>query len=359
MESKGVDALLIFGDAGDPGDLVYLSNFSPFGRAALVLPLEKPPVLITDAVLHGEPINSYAWATWVEDFRAVRHDPRLLSDSISDALGAVRAKTVGIVGRDNLPMSVWESLSRTRVKWVEFWPDYTAVKSVRSPREISLLREVGRITARAMEAAVDAISPGKTEADIAAVANFTLSREGGHGGGFPTIINSGPKSGLKHSYPTSRRIERGDMVYLDMGAVRFGYQGDMSRTVVVGGANGEQRQVLDVIENAYDTLTGMMRPGVRTSSLVEKADELARESGLEEKYRGRIYLGLVVHHAIATSFFEIPSLGLPDTPLRKGMSFAFEPMAHILDFGTAVIEDCLLVRQGGVESLTPYERVHW
>jgi Xaa-Pro aminopeptidase len=133
----------------------------------------------------------------------------------------------------------------------------------------------------------------------------------------------------------------------------------MSRTVVLGGANTEQRQVLDVIETAFDTLTGMMKPGVRTSSLVMRAEELADGSGLKEKYRGRIYLGLMVHHAIATSFFEIPSLGLPDTRLMKNMSFAFEPMAHILDFGTAVIEDCLLITADGVESLTPYAKVHW
>jgi Xaa-Pro aminopeptidase len=90
-----------------------------------------------------------------------------------------------------------------------------------------------------------------------------------------------------------------------------------------------------------------------------KAEEIAGRSGLRERYEGRIYLGLYVHHAIATSFFEIPSLGLPDTVLRKNMTFAFEPMAHILDFGTAVIEDCLLVTRSGAESLTPYERVHW
>jgi Xaa-Pro aminopeptidase len=133
----------------------------------------------------------------------------------------------------------------------------------------------------------------------------------------------------------------------------------MSRTVVVAGANEEQRRVLDVVENAYDTLTKMMLPGVRVSRLVEKADELADQSGLKEKYRGRIYLGLIVHHAIASSFFEIPSLGQSDTRLRRNMSFAFEPMAHILDFGTAVIEDCLLITSTGPEVLTPYEKVHW
>src|SRR5271165_5524146 len=81
MEKKGVDVLLIFGDAGDPGDLVYLSNYIPFGRAALILPLRGEPQIITDAVLHGEPINTYAWMTWVQDFQAVSHDPSDLAEA--------------------------------------------------------------------------------------------------------------------------------------------------------------------------------------------------------------------------------------------------------------------------------------
>lgn len=360
MEEGGLDALLVFGNAADPGDLVYLSNFIPFGRAALILPLRGQPEIITDAVLHGEPINSYAWMTWVEDFHAVRHDADDLAEAISKSLRKLSAKRVGLVGRDNLPMSVWEPLaSRVRVEWVDFWFKFTAVKSIRSPREIVLLREVGRITADAMRAAVESIIPGRRESEVAAVANYTMAKGGGHGGGFPAIVNSGPKSGLKHSYPTERKIARGDMVYMDLGAVRFGYQSDMSRTVVVGGASAEQREVLDVIQNAYDTLTKMMTAGVKVSRIIEKADELAESSGLREKYRGRIYLGLIVHHAIATSFFEIPSLGLPDIRLKRNMSFAYEPMAHILDFGTAVIEDCILITSSRPESLTPYEKVHW
>src|SRR5271170_397814 len=110
MEEKGLDALLVFGNAGDPGDLVYLSNFIPFGRAALILPLKGQPQIITDAVLHGEPINSYAWMTWVQDFQAVSHDPRDLAEAISKPLRKTAAKRVGLVGRENLPMSIWEEL---------------------------------------------------------------------------------------------------------------------------------------------------------------------------------------------------------------------------------------------------------
>lgn len=360
MEGKDIDAVLVFGDSGDPGDLVYLSNFIPFGRAALILPLKGEPQIVTDAVLHGEPMNSYAWMTWVPDFRAVKHDPGDFAEAVSRTLERLGARKVGLVGRDNLPASLWVELSaRARVQWVDFWSEYTSVKSIRSRREVELLREVGRITAVSMRAAVEAVAQGKRESEIAAVANYTMTREGGHGGGFPSIVNSGPKSGLKHSYPTDRKVSKGDMVYIDLGATRFGYQSDMSRTVVVGGANQEQMAVLDVVEEAFETLTGMMRPGLPVSSFVRKGEEIAVRSGLRQKYRGRIYLGLAVHHAIASSFFEIPSLGQPDVRLKKSMSFAFEPMAHILDFGTAVIEDCLLVTGDGVESLTPYERVHW
>ena len=78
-----------------------------------------------------------------------------------------------------------------------------------------------------------------------------------------------------------------------------------------------------------------------------------------EKYRGRIFLGLAIHHAVGTSFAEFPTLGFPETILRENMTFAFEPMAHILDFGTAVIENMILITGSGQESITPLKIVHW
>ena len=359
MGAHDIDSLLVVGDAGDTGDLVYLSNFIPFGRAAVVVPIEDPPILITDGILHGEPINSHAWMTWIENFRPVQ-DATAFASTVSHALSETKSKKVGLVGSNNIPVSVWGRLeARSSVQWEDLWFEFASLKSIRSSREISLLSEVGRITAHAMREAVESVEAGKKESEIAAIANKAMMEEGAHDRAFQTIVNSGPKSGLKHSYPTERRIQRGDMVYLDLGAMKFGYRSDMSRSVVVGGANSEQKEVLDVIENAFKSLMRMMKPGVRTSRLIKKAKRLEQESRLRPKYRNRIYLGLIVHHAIATSFFEFPSLGLPDTTLQRNMSFAFEPMAHILDFGTAVIEDCILVTKDGVRSLTPYEIVHW
>ncbi len=361
MEKSALDCLLIFGDAGDAGDLVYVSNFIPFGRAAIVIRRDKPPVLVTDAILHGEPINSYAWMTWIKDFVPVRHEPNEFALALTRVFEEESARRIGIVGSENLPMSIWEKLREKNpaTSWKDFWLEFTRVKSVRSELEVSLQREIGRITTQAMHAAIDSISPGKTEGEVAGVAYKTMMELGAHDRSFSTIVNSGPRGGIKHSYPTDRRIEKGDLIYLDMGAMKFGYQSDMSRSVVLSGASPEQKLVLDVVLNAYRTLLSMMRPGVKTSELIKEAQRIEEESGLKEKYRGRIYLGLIVHHAIATSFFELPSLGLEDTVLEQNMTFAFEPMAHILDFGTAVVEDTILITKDGVESLTPYELVHW
>jgi Xaa-Pro aminopeptidase len=362
MERSNLDALLIFGNAADYGDLVYVSNFIPFGRAAIVVARDESfsPVLVTDAILHGEPINSYAWMTWFREFVPVLRDPVEFANELKSRFAKQRAKRIGLVGADNFPAPIWDELRKNfNAEWVDFGFEFLKIKSVRSDLEVALQREVGRITAAAMQAAIEAISPGKTESEIAAAAYKTMFDEGAHDRSFQTIVNSGPRGGLKHSYPTNRKIVRGDLIYLDMGAMKFGYQCDMSRSVVVGGANEEQKQVLNVILNAFNFLTGEMKPGVKISDLISHAHELEESSGLRKKYAGRIYLGLIVHHAIATSFFELPSLGLPDVILEKNMSFAFEPMAHILDFGTAVIEDTLLISERGVDSLTPLERVHW
>lgn len=361
MEKKQLDTLLIFGDSGDPGDLVYVGNFIPFGKACILLNAKEPPVLITDSVLHGEPINTYAWMTWIEEYIPIHHRATEYALAISRYFARCRSRRVGIVGTENLPMTLWKELKAScKVRWEDNWNEFTRVKSVRSDREVALCKRIGNITSLAMRAAVESIDAGVTENEVASVAGKVMFEEGAHDRSFQTIVNSGPKGGIKHSYPTSRKMKRGDLVYLDMGAMMFGYQSDMSRSVVVGGrASAEQRQVLEVIHNAYTTLTKMMKPGTKTSAIISKANELEKSSGLRSKFGNRMYLGLAVHHAIATSFFEFPSLGLPDTTLQKNMTFAFEPMAHILDFGTAVIEDTILITSRGSESITPYETVHW
>ena len=95
------------------------------------------------------------------------------------------------------------------VEWVDFGFEFLQIKSVRSDLEIALQSEVGRITAAAMRSAIEAISPGKTESEIVARRIRPCLKEGAHDRSFQTIVNSGPRGGLKHSYPTNRKIHEG------------------------------------------------------------------------------------------------------------------------------------------------------
>jgi Xaa-Pro aminopeptidase len=362
MEEKGVDALVIFGTFSDHSDLVYVSNFLPTTRAAVVVRKEKDPVVITDAILHGEPINSFSWMTWIHDFEPVPRNPTAFAQALRNILDGEGAKKVAISGRDNLPMSILQELSKlgSQIEWVDFQFDMIKIKTIRSNSEVKLMRELGRMTALAMQKAVELTRDGVMECEVVAFANKVMYEEGAHDLFFPTIVNSGPRGGLKHSYPTKRKIRNGDLVYIDMGAMKYGYGCDMSRTVAIGGASEEQRDVLGVILNAYNTLRSMMRPDLLDSKLAEKGKQLEDEAQfLRKRYPERVYLGLSGHHAVGTGHADLPTTGFPDVALQPNMTFAFEPMAHILDFGTAVIEDMILVTSEGNESMTEYELVHW
>jgi hypothetical protein len=105
MGKKNVDDVIVFGNTQDRGDLAYVSNYYPFGRAALIIRNgEKGPVIITDAILHGEPINSYIWTIWIKDFRPVHRDSSEFALTISKLLREDQAEKIGIVGMDSLPM---------------------------------------------------------------------------------------------------------------------------------------------------------------------------------------------------------------------------------------------------------------
>jgi len=360
MDEKQIDSVLMFGDSGNPSDLVYFANFIPFGRAAIVIIKNKSPTIITDAILHGEPINSHAWMTWLEDFRPVNRGTLEIARAIVQILEESNTRSVGVSGLSDIPSALYEKIKSKRINLLDISLEISLIKSVKSDREVELLKELGKITVYAMQAAIENIGVGKKENEIAGAVNKVMLEQGAHDRAFLSIVNSGAKAGLKHSYPTNRKIIQGDMVYIDIGAMKFGYMTDMSRTVVVGKANQEQKEILDVIYNGYMTLVNKLKPGLSDKKFIELAKQLEQEAQyVVKKYPKRIFLGLSVHHPIGTTLFGFPSNEFSDINFQENMCFAFEPMAHILDFGTAVIEDDILITRNGYQIITPYDLIHW
>src|SRR5579875_3097681 len=163
-------------------------------------------------------------------------------------------------------------------------------------------------------------------------------------------VLTGPYSSYGSRWPqaTSRVIEEGELVTLDIiGAVR-GYQFDVLRTAVAGGADGEQRRLLGAVARALEAAVAAARPGAPCGDLVRLANGLLEEAGYGA--HARTFMG----HGIGLETVEDPYL-TPDvtTRLAPGMVLCIEPGVYIPGWGGASIEQEVIVTEGAPEIITP------
>jgi len=153
-----------------------------------------------------------------------------------------------------------------------------------------------------------------------------------------------------HSY--SRPIQRGEPVYIDLGASYQGYCGDLSRTVFLGPPTSEQANILEFALAATEAVKQAARPGIPARRLREVGNEVANQFGLQGKGHG-------TGHGIGCSLREEPLLD-PDNELllQPGMTISLEPM-YVGELGTAVIEDNILITEDGSEYLSHCPRRNW
>lgn len=356
IKSDGLDGLIVHGDKNENGYIRWLSNFAPlYGSTYIVIPSDGEIALLSDSVLHGEPMHSHWWTTWIPDIRPTKHNLESLIEGLSGVLGEKHLLGVdsklGWVGDYGFPLDTLQSETSKRLQ--NYNEEFLELKAIKSPREVAMLRKAHKITSDAMCEGCTAIKEGVTENKIAGILNGTMMNEGAHDLAFFTMVVSGPRSSLKHAYPTERKMKRGDMVYIDMGASYHGYVSDMSRTLTVGPPSTRQRAILDEAFDIHKATVKMMKPGASCADIADRAYELARQANMEKDS----YVG---GHGLGTTLFDLPVI-LPKvtTKLAKNMIFAYEPMIVPMDLGTAVVEDDYLVTDSGVERLTKFDQKLW
>lgn len=361
MQDKDLSALLVYsypGGSDGYGHLTYLSSLYLIGGdAVILLSPDDEPKQFYDRLFHNEPLHSYIWTTWIRDTQPSKRPE--LSDNMVEWFkeADVENGRVGLVGESMIPWDIWKGLRQglPEVEWIHVSKAYNEIQKIKSEDEMKLIKKVCNMTDKGMEAGVEAVKKGVTEGEVVGEIHRELARQGAHDLSFNSCIASGPRGGLKHSYPTERKISDGDLVYLDIGARYYGYHTDMSRVVMVGDPSNKQKEVLECVRNAYYTLLDVMEPGIHVDELIALSRELGSKSGLLERYKGKIYMDLAAGHGMSTGFAEWrPNDG--DTVLTKNISpLAFEPMITILDFGISVIESMIGITDKGAEVLTPLE----
>jgi len=216
---------------------------------------------------------------------------------------------------------------------------------LKSERELAIMRQAGRINALALLAAVEAVRPGATTADLDAAAVEVLREHNaepaflGYPGAYPypaaTTVCLNEE--LVHGIPGPRRLEEGDLVSIDCGATVEGFVGDSAITVGVGRISDEAGRLLEVTLEALMAGIEAMRLGNRTGDVSAAIQRLVETSGFNVV---REYTG----HGVGRAMHEdpqVPNYGRPGTgmPLRVGMTIALEPMVLAGRPETQVLED--------------------
>jgi methionyl aminopeptidase len=207
------------------------------------------------------------------------------------------------------------------------------VISLKSPREIDIMRRANMIVAEILQELKQRVAPGVTTLELDALAeDLTLKKKAvpafkGYsvaGRIFPRCLCASVNEEIVHGIPSHRALRDGDIVGLDYGVIYDGFYGDAALTVGVGKVSEEAKRLMDVTERALYTGIDQLYAGKRLGDLGFAVQQTAEGAGYSVV---RAFVG----HGIGKKLHEeppVPNYGEPDRGLRlkEGMVLAIEPM---------------------------------
>ena len=201
----------------------------------------------------------------------------------------------------------------------------------KSPAELEIMREAGRITACALRAVGEAVRPGITTAELDALAEGVIRDAGARPAfkgynGFPATLCTSVDEEVVHGIPRKRVLREGQIISVDCGAIVDGYYGDSAMTFPVGAVSDRVRRLMEATQDSLMAGIEHCRVGLRLHDISAAVQAVAEGSGFSVV---REYVG----HGIGRAMHEdpqVPNYGKAGTglPLKQGMVFAIEPMVN-------------------------------
>ncbi len=216
---------------------------------------------------------------------------------------------------------------------------------LKSPRELEIMREAGRINAEVMTTVKNLIQPGVSTADLNAAAEEVLRKHGcyspfkGYGQPpFPASICTSINEELVHGIPSKKRLLRaGDIISIDCGTVLDGFVADSAFTAAVGEVSSLAQRLLEATEGALHAAIDKMRVGYYTGDISAAIQNYVESRGFHVTREYTSHgVGRRMHEAPMVPNFGTPGSGIP---LRPGMTIALEPMVLVGTHRTRLLRD--------------------
>ncbi len=342
MEEQEIDGFLV----SSKSNVTYLSKFS--GDSSLLLVTPKRTLLLTDGryteQAAGECIGEIQIFSWLNNERYGIKTYQHLTNELS-------IKRLGIEGH-MMSVSTYKMLDEglENVELVSLEGVVERLRQIKDQSEIASIRKACEISVEALKKTMPFIIPGISEIELTATLEYNLKICGAENLSFDTIVLSGSRTSLLHGKPGEKKLETGDYVLFDFGALYNGYHADISRTFVLGNPDEEQKELYQVIQQAQMNAVKSIKSGI--SGIVP--DDKVREV-IPEKYISFYYPGM--GHGVGLDIHEEPFIrqGTP-SGIEKNMVLTIEPGIYIPKKYGIRIEDTLLVTDDSFELLTDYPR---
>ena len=360
VREKGLDIAIVHSHEADFANVRYLSDYWPiFETAGVLIPNQGDLMLLIGP-------ESETFARGKSKIRNIKkilqyresaepNYPDIEIDSFEsvfkEASNGKKIKRIGIIGYSIMPITVYEAIRKAApdAEIVKADDIMTEMRIIKSENEINLLKEGFRISELALTEVINKIKPGMTELEIVGIAQAAMYANGAEYEAHPTYVLSGKRTNNAIGRPTYRKVEKGDMVQLDIGARVGGYSPSVGRPVCIGKMSDEMRNLVQVgLEAHYKTIE-FIKEGVVAKDVVNKFFDFVKSKG----YGDNILYGPC--HGLGMIEVECPWMESNSTYLLKeNMTFQVDTFLQSENFGLRW-ENGIRVTKDGAELMSDKE----
>ncbi len=364
MIEEGYDYLLCFGNEAEPQFVRYFSDYWPsFETAGVLIPREGKAKLLI-----GPETFTYANdRSRIKDIRLLKafresSEPEYpgkklstFSEVFEECMPGVNIKRFGVAGLPLLSVGIYHDLMDALKPFgdikLEKADDLVAqLRMYKTENELACMREAARITRLTMDYVLENIKVGMTETQVVGLALGKMHELGAERESYPLWVLTGDGSDQAISRPRQKKIKKGDMTFLQIGARYEGYASSIGRPVVFGKATEEQKRLIETGYQLQREILSMVKAGVPAKDVANFHLAKVKEYGYEDYYLYGPF------HGNGLMEGEAPWVETNSTyELEENMTFCSDLFLGNHDKKVGIrIEDVVRITKDGCENLTAY-----
>ena len=359
VRQRGLDVMVVSSTESDYANARYFSGFWPlFERAGVAISATGDAALLVgpESTVFAKDFGKIDKQFVLKEFRESADPayPELHADTFKDVF-----KSIGVTGENikiglgsyvECTLPIFEGLRENfpKAEIVKCNDIMVELRKIKSENELACIQEGFRIIELATDEVIKALKPGVTELEMVGVAQRVIYENGAEYEGLPMYVFSEASTRHAISRSSYKKIEKGDIVQLNLSAKIDGYSPAIGLPVIMGKLEGERRRIVDFCLQAHNWTVDRIKAGVMASDIAKDFYKLYEDNGMKDNF--------VYGPCHGTGMIEVEAPWMEtisDYRLQENMTFQVDTFISGPTFGTRW-EKGIVVTKDGCRSMTDY-----